>query len=151
MTTSKADSTLAPVPVPQGGKPAPDLDRDIETLRLLLRAKTAQRDAEVIKNRADKAAKREAALAEAREALTCRIYKALWSAKGAKALDLAADILVEFKTDSINQHYTLEAMKARADAATIARAKALADEQAQATDSALAQGEALLAGVRARE
>ncbi|MFY9838213.1 MAG: hypothetical protein WAK55_17435 [Xanthobacteraceae bacterium] len=127
--TAKADSQLPNTPVATSGHVSADLDAEIENLQKMLRAKRAQRDAEAIANRAAKARKAAQAVETEQEALRCRVYKANWAVFARdKNMQVAKDILAEFTTNSINQRYTLEAMKARSDAATIAKAQELAQK-----------------------
>ena len=123
--TSKSQSTLAPAPVPDNRQPA-DLVARAAELKAAYRATVAQINAESIRNRADKAAKRLAREAADDEAFTERTYKLLWAAKegprAARRASILDEALGNFKRDSIPTRYSLQAIRDRNDAETLAKA-----------------------------
>ena len=123
MTTSKNQSTLAPVSVPDNRLPE-DLVARAARQKAEYRATMAQINAESIRNRADKVAKAAQRAEEERESWEERCYKLQWAAKGNAEREASAErIRVEFATNSINQRYTLAAMQERHDAKVLAKAE----------------------------
>ena len=123
-STAKGDSKV-------GTSPAIPLASEIEALEAeLLAEKQAQKQkreklaALKLHARREKVAHRDAEKEREVEAMRCRIYKTLWAAKNQDRLALALSIVDQFRTDSIDQQYTLAAMKSRAEAAVLAGGKA---------------------------
>lgn len=121
--TAKAQSQLGNTSVPVSGRVSPDLLAKAAAARNEYRDAMRQIKAEKVNARIAKAQERAAEKAQDAEAIRQRIYKTLHAAKAKDQLALVKAALAEFTTNSVDQQYTLAAMKARNEAAILAAAK----------------------------
>ena len=116
--TSKSNSQLPNTPIPVSGRVSPDLENEIANLKTLLKLKTQQRDAEATAAREAKRNAKQQATQDEIYGLKCRVYRAFHAAKdaGPDFLALALAIATEFKTNSVDQQFTIANMNKVRDA-----------------------------------
>lgn len=123
-STSKSQSQLSNQSVPVSGRVSADLDAEIAEMTAKLKLKKQQRDAENVARRESDRQKKAQKTADELYGLKCRIYRAFHAATAAGQTAMALDISNEFRTNSVDQQFSLKAMDARRDAARVAAGEA---------------------------
>jgi hypothetical protein len=129
--TTKKDSRLPNTPTPVSGRVSADLEAEIAQLTEILRLKKQQRDAEATAAREAKRAAKAKATADEQYGVKCRVYRAFYAAREAGLEAIALEIANQFRTDSLDQQFTLKAMNDRRDAQRAADGEAARQKLAE--------------------